>query len=428
MKILVTSEHRFHRSADGRVWTETQCPYSFWARYLDVFDNVAVLARVRPCDAPNSDWREASGSGVAFMDVPYYVGPREYLRKRRTIREVVSQCVGRAEAVLLRVPSQLASLALAPLRAAGRPYAVEVVGDSYAVFSSGSSHDPLRALWRWHFTRMQRRLCANACGAAYVTERALQVRYPCRYLEVGISDVELKGPIPTTHGTHVTHYSSVDLADSDFISSPRQFSRAPVVPQLIVVGSLAQPYKGVDVLLRAIAECKRRGVNAAVTVVGDGRYRRELEHLAETLRVADQVSFAGNLPAGTPVRRMLDAADMFVLPSRTEGLPRALIEAMARGLPCVATDVGGIPELLVAEDLVPAGDAMSLAAKLMLVQGNPQRMAAMSARNLEKAREFHYDALTLKRRDFYRHLQLQTQAAVERRVVARESAAIGISS
>jgi glycosyltransferase involved in cell wall biosynthesis len=144
--------------------------------------------------------------------------------------------------------------------------------------------------------------------------------------------------------------------------------------------------------------------------------------------VSDQVSFAGNLPAGAPVRRMLDAADMFVLPSRTEGLPRALIEAMARGLPCVATDVGGIPELLVSEDLVPAGDAMSLAAKLMSVLGNPQRRAAMSARNLEKAREFHYDALSLKRRDFYTHLQLQTQAAVARRVVARESAAMGISS
>ena len=431
MNVLVTTEHRFHRSSDGRVWTETQCPYSFWTRYLDVFDEVAVLARVRSCASPASGWIEASGRGVNFMDVPYYVGPREYLRRRRAIRHLVTETIAGAQAVLLRVPSQLAGVALTPLRAARRPYAVEVIGDPYAVFSSGSSRDPLRALWRWHFTRVQRKLCATACGAAYVTERALQLRYPCRSLEVGVSDVDLKGPqTQLNRGGHVTHYSSIDLDDSDFVAGPREFSRSlsSSVPRLIVVGSLAQPYKGVDVLLRAIAECRDRGRIMTATVVGDGRYRPELERLAERLRVADNVQFTGSLPAGEAVKRLLDVADVFVLPSRAEGLPRALIEAMARGLPCLASNVGGIPELLPADNLVTPDDAIGLADKLMALLGNAQRMAALGARNLEKAREFHDDVLRLKRREFYRHLQHQTQAVLRPRTGSGERPVMQVSS
>ncbi|GAB3976194.1 glycosyltransferase family 4 protein [Plantactinospora veratri] len=80
--------------------------------------------------------------------------------------------------------------------------------------------------------------------------------------------------------------------------------------------------------------------------LGDGRYRPRLERLATDLGVRRQVHFTGTISAATEVRRQLDAADLFVMPSRTEGLPKALIEAMARGLPAVATSVGGIPELL----------------------------------------------------------------------------------
>src|SRR5262245_47688281 len=128
MKVLVTSEHRFCRSADGRVWTETQCPYSFWRRYLDVFDQVEVLARVRQVvDAPAAGWREASGPHVSFIDVPYYVGPIEYLKVRTAVRRAIGAAVRQSEATLLRIPSQIGGLVAAMLSRLGRPFSVEVV-------------------------------------------------------------------------------------------------------------------------------------------------------------------------------------------------------------------------------------------------------------------------------------------------------------
>src|SRR5690606_12476224 len=112
-------------------------------------------------------------------------------------------------------------------------------------------------------------------------------------------------------------------------------------------------------------------------VVGDGRYREILENLARQLGVWDNVAFVGRLPAAE-VRRELDNADLFVLASRTEGLPRAMIEAMARGLPCLGTRVGGIPELLPDDCLVPPDSPDELAGRIACIVENPEHMMDLS--------------------------------------------------
>ena len=82
---------------------------------------------------------------------------------------------------------------------------------------------------------------------------------------------------------------------------------------------------------------------------------------------------------------------------------------MARGLPCISSTVGGIPELLDAEDLVPPGDALALARKIREVITEPGRMDRMSSRNLEKCQQFREDALKQRRLVFYRYLKNQTE-------------------
>ena len=128
------------------------------------------------------------------------------------------------------------------------------------------------------------------------------------------------------------------------------------------------------------------------------------------LGVATRVQFPGHVASGDAVRAELDRADLFVLPSRQEGLPRAMIEAMARGLPCIGSTVGGIPELLATEDMVPPNDASAVARKIREVVGDPPRMVRMSARNLAKAREYSLDVLTHRRERFYEHVRAQTEA------------------
>jgi glycosyltransferase involved in cell wall biosynthesis len=389
MNVVVTLEDRFDRTPDGRVWTQTTFPYSFWSRYLQVFDSVRVVARVR--DVPNvpSDSKEANGEGVSFAAIPYYIGPWQYLLKAWLVWRSARNAVNANDAVILRVSSPITSPIQSMLRQTGRPYAVEVIADPYDLFAPGSVKHPLRPFFRWSSPRQLRRDCVEAAAAAYVTKEALQQRYPCPNFSVGVSDV--------------------DLREQALVSSSR-LPRQGGTFNLIFVGTMDQLYKAPDVLIDAVAAGVQEGIDLKLTLIGDGKHRSELEARAKSFSLGDRVSFVGQLSGGDAVIAQLDLADLFVLPSHQEGLPRAMVEAMARALPCIGSTVGGIPELLPPEDMIPPGDVAALAGKIRDVTTDPKRMARMSARNLEKAKEYRDEALREQRNEFYRYVREMTEA------------------
>ncbi|MHB9004527.1 MAG: glycosyltransferase [Coriobacteriia bacterium] len=140
--------------------------------------------------------------------------------------------------------------------------------------------------------------------------------------------------------------------------------------RLVTLGRLSSE-KGHDVLLHALHNVREAGLDVNLTVVGDGPERATLEALASELNLEPHVSFTGTL-LGVDVFDAFSRADAFVLPSRQEGFGVALIEAMATGLPVVATRSGG-PEGIVGPTdgvLVAPGDAASLAAGILALLEN----------------------------------------------------------
>jgi glycosyltransferase involved in cell wall biosynthesis len=224
---------------------------------------------------------------------------------------------------------------------------------------------------------------------------------------VGVSDALIPSTaIADAETVFTTHYTSLSLAPR-VLSAPRT-----VVPdgpvRLICVGALEQFYKGHDVLVRAVSECVAQGIDLRLTLVGEGRIRASIEALTGGLGIRDRCEFLGQLAEGAAVLRELDHSDIFVLASRSEGLPRAIIEAMARGLPCISTTVGGIPELLPPEDLVPPDDLPALAAKIREVVHSVARREQMSRRNVSVARHYTEEVLQARRVAFYGHIRAVT--------------------
>jgi len=396
MKVAVTLDHRFFRTEDGVVWTDGVHSYPFWKRYLAVFDGVKVVARVRNVLRPQAEWCVASGAGVRFLAMPDYQGPWQYLARSVSAHRAIREAVSSRDAVIMRVSSHIAGCLVPALMRRAQPYGLQVVNDPFDEFAPKAVDYLFRPLFREHFTRQLRRQCERASAAAYVTERALQSRYPCPHYAAAFSDVEITAEA--------------------LLDAPRTFSRLqnPAAEvRLITVASLAQMYKAPDVLLRGIAAAVEAGLNLKLCIVGDGRHRAAMEGLSVELGLSGRVNFRGQLPAGVRVREALDAADLFVLPSRTEGLPRALIEAMARSLPCIASNVGGIPELLAAEDLVAPGDVDSLTRKLMELRRSPDRLDAMAGRNLRRAGDFSEDLLALRRNAFFREVRRMTSQYIQ---------------
>ncbi len=382
MRVVVTAERRFDRTPDGHIWTAATVSYPFLQKYLEVFDHVCVMGRVRDVSDVDPTWKRADGPNVSFAAVPYFVGPGQYLLRRRRAVRAIRKAVEPGDAIILRAPGTIGTLLEPYLWRRRRPFAVEVVADPYDVFAPGSVRHPLRPLLRWWFFRVLQRQCARAGAAAYVTAGYLQQRYPpaADAYAIGCSDI--------------------DLLSAAYVTGARRAQNDRRQLRILLVGSLEQLYKSPDVLIKAVAAVARRGLDLELTIVGDGKHRRELEALAKTFGVRNRVRFTGNLAPGDPVRAELDRADLFVLPSRTEGLPRALIEAMARGLPCLGTSIGGIPELLSREELVPVGDVTGLATKIEEILTDRHRLERLSARNLEKAQEFRAEILKPRRRAF----------------------------
>lgn len=392
MRLAIVFDHRFLRARDGTVFSGKSYGHAFFARrYLRVFDAVTLLARV--ADAPDvaTAAEPTEGAGVRVVALGDWQGPRALAAAWPRIGRELRRHLGEAEAVLLMAPGMLATLAQRRLVRSRRPYGVEVVGDPWDAMGPGSMRHPLRPFWRWATTRNLRAICARAAAVSYVTRAALQRRYPCPGYSAGVSDVELQ--------------------DAAFVSAPRPAAGPGGRRTAITVGTMAQLYKAQDVLIDAVGACVQGGLDLRLRLVGEGRHRAELAARVAACRLDTHVEFAGALPAGAPVRGALDAADLFVLPSRQEGLPRAMVEAMARGLPCIGSAVGGIPELLPAEDLVPPGDAGALAAKIREVLADPARLVRMSARNLAVARRFHAELLAEQRLAFYAHLRAASAAA-----------------
>jgi glycosyltransferase involved in cell wall biosynthesis len=380
---------------------------SFWERYLEVFDTVRIVARAARVEQTPEGWLPVTGNNILFHGLPDFRGPWQCLKRYPAIQAAVRAAVPTQGAVIMRVASQVANVLEGHLEPRNYPYALEVVGDPYEVFAPGVVDHPLRSFFRWHFSRHLRRQCLRAIGVAYVTKRTLQQRYPHGLVSASVSDVDLPESA-VLGGLASTHYSSIELGPAGIAETIRK--RNPSGPyQLVTVGSLAQLYKGTDVLIEAMALCVRAGIDVTALIVGDGRFRPQLMNQAERLGIASRIRFLGQVTAGEPVRRILDTSDMFVLPSRTEGLPRAAIEAMARALPCIGSAVGGIPELLDASDLVPAGDPVALAAKIQEVLKDPSRMEAMSRRNLAASRDYIDSVLGERRRHFYEHVRDSTR-------------------
>ena len=383
MKLTILTEQRYLSTPDHAVWDQTVGTYGVWATYLNVFSQVEIVARVKSVAQKPEGCRRVDGRNVGVVPLPFYVGPLQYAARVAKLKRILRPVLLNASAVLLRVPSQLANLGASVLDASHKPYAVEVLGDPYDVFAANTINHPLRRYFRWKFSRALRRQCRRALGAAYVTQAYLQNRYP---------------PGPRTLSAS---FSDIELPETALRESPREFESISRPLKVVTVGSLAQLYKAPDVLIASVGYCRQRGLPLNLTIVGDGRYRPFLQEKTKALNLDGMVRFLGQLPSGRPVFEQLDNADLFILPSRTEGLPRALIEAMARALPCIGTEVGGIPELLEREDIVAAGDHEALGSKIIEVASSNIRLARMSERNLKKAAQYTSEAIWKRRQQFY---------------------------
>jgi glycosyltransferase involved in cell wall biosynthesis len=185
--------------------------------------------------------------------------------------------------------------------------------------------------------------------------------------------------------------SGIDLTRFDSVETDPQWrQRLGLAPGELLLGSVAAlaPHKDQDTLLRAFAEFRARGGRGKLLILGEGELRERLERTRQRLGLEDEVAMPGFVD---PVLPVMKSFDIFVLSSCLEGLGTAILDAMALGLPVVATRTGGIVDAVAEERsglLVPPRDASALASALLRLQSDAETRRRMGEDALDRVQDF----------------------------------------
>ena len=357
---------------------------SMWAEYLEVFDKVFVIARVKKqtsFDPITKGYKITKNPNIIFIPLADYQGLYEGIKYLPATVSSVVKSVKQSQSNLLRLPGLISNIAGVSAIWMNKNIAVQLVGDPYDVFSSGvgGKYAPVLKIV---FTNLTKYICKNAAVASYVTQYTLQEKYPPNRNAVNIS------------------YSDVNLEPSVF--EEKNIRKDNIIEKEVInflmVGSLEQRYKGFDIALRAISQLKTNK-KFTINIVGEGIYLEELKELVRELNLSEVVNFCGKV-SHEEVLRLMVLCDIFLMPSRTEGLPRALIEAMAMGAPAIGSNVGGIPELLDRE-FIFTNENYSELSKMILKLINSSEINQISKSNMNKVLNYRKDRLTQKKQKFY---------------------------
>ena len=391
MNLYFFTESRFD-SVNGEIWTSQGFSMALWQRYLGKFNHVYVAARLQNVSEHSSDnLFKLEDKRVSVIGLPYYIGLVPYLKAKGSIKKIINSFIHPGDAYICRVPGNIGTIAAECLKKKGIPYGLEVVGDPWESLSPQAFESPFARILQVVAKRQLQKITHNASAALYVTNHILQGKYPVK------------------EGVFTTGASNVILRDDCYSAEPHKVEdrEKNVQVRMLAVGTLAQLYKAPDVILKALAIVKSKGYNPFLTWFGDGRYRQPMIKMAEELGLKDNVNFVGAVKQDV-IRKEFEQTDLFVHASRAEGLPRAVIEAMAYGLPCIGSSVAGIPELLSPEAIVKPNDVDRLAEKMLRFVENKQFAQSEANKNWDESKKYHNDILTERRLSFYDELIKQS--------------------
>jgi len=389
MELIFATECRFEKCLDGKIYSpDGTVRAQSWSRYLSSFDKIIILGRVLHSQKAcyHHDFL-AESDKVSFIELPNYVGPAKYLGKKKEIENIIKIEAIPNRAYICRVPGEIGRLLATQLHKRGIPYAVEVVGDPWDVFAPGVVKHPLRPFIRVFSYQSLKKVVYRASASLYVTKKKLQKRYPY------------------AKNTFSTYASDVLLPEQDNSIISKVFNKTKDSEiKIISIGSLAQMYKAPDIVLKSLKILKDRGWNCQLNWIGEGKYKDAMIKFGKELGLSENVSFVGSVSSGDGVRNLLLDSDLFLLVSHTEGLPRAIIEAMSVGLPCIGSRVGGIPELLEEIALVEPDNARQLANKIEQFISDKNLMNSEALRNLLESANYFDCVLQNRRKAFYEEI------------------------
>lgn len=346
-------------------------------RYNFFSNHVTFMYRGRNSDIIKS--KDVIDKNVNIIIIPTFNNIKKlhnYFKAKNLIKKYVREF----DCLIIRLPSSLGSVALRYAKKFKIPYIVEVVACPWDVLWNFSIIGKLYAPFA--YLKMKRNVYKSEY-VIYVSEKFLQNRYPTIGNNTNISNVYLPFDEEFIISKKIDRYKSINKNNKIIFCT---------------LAALDVPYKGQSYVLKAIAKLKSMGYNIEYQLAGSGDKSIINEQIKE-LDLEANVIVEGFINSNK-VNQLLEKVDIYIQPSKTEGLPRAIIEAMHRGCVCLGSNVGGIPELLEERFLFDAGNVNQLV-KLLQNTIDRQDLSQIAFDNYLKSKNFEIEVLSTKRIEFY---------------------------
>jgi len=355
-----------------------------YARYLQISNSLKLLMRTEPVNIEDtSKLNEVSLTNTEIVSCPSIMTLKDLLKNKQKVKKIISNEIDTVDFLVLKAPGFYANIAAKLAQKKQKPYIVEVGGCAWDALWNHGLKGKLIAPIHYYKTKQ---LVSEATHVLYVTKEFLQKRYPTRGKSVNCSNVEL---LSFDEQTLINRISKIKNYSDD---------------QVLVIGTVGPvdvKYKGQQFIIKALAHLKNQGIkNFEYQLVGGGD-NSYLFSLANKLKVNRQVRFIGTMPH-EKLMNWFEEIDIYAQPSLTEGLPRALIEAMSKGLPSVGTRVGGIPELLDKNLTFRKGKTIINEIEKLFTSFNKKNMLQQAKRNFNESKKYDSNIIRKRREDFYR--------------------------
>ncbi|MBO4432977.1 MAG: glycosyltransferase family 4 protein, partial [Clostridia bacterium] len=356
MKLLVAVDSSMYKTPDGKYWCHTIYEYSFFERYLQVFDEIVVASRVKETNYNEVEGLlRCDGPRMTVADLPDMHGISGYFKNIFSFVKSAKVAANNSDCAIIRLPSVSAFMVLHFFKKTRKKYALEVVVDPETAYEENKASKIL-------FTKLLKKYCRKADGVSYVTSEFLQKKYPS-YTRIHGDD-----------GHHFESFYSTIRLNEEYFGLPKDYTGKKTFTIIHTANNMNNHIKGHEVLLDSVSKVINSGYDVCLRFVGDGLLKGKFIEKSKSLGIYEKVTFVGRLSESNAVREELISSDLFVFPTKAEGLPRSVIEAMAVGLPCISTPVAGIPELLETEDMKDPLDVNGFASRIIEFISNPDLM------------------------------------------------------
>lgn len=351
------------------------------SRYQEVFNEFTLVTRENSKRSIKGLTYIGSLNDISFVSTPNLASLN--LLNHYKAYKLLIKAVEENDFIIVRLPSLIGYLALHIAKKRNKSYAVEMVGCPWDVFRYYGSLKGL--IFAGPLYLISRHFLKNSQNTLYVTSKFLQRRYP-------------------SNGSNQINCSNVEIKIEDGVLDKRLShieNNSNEITKIGLIGALDSKYKGFDTAIMAIKEISNQDNNQIVLEIVGGGNKNKIIELAKKIGVEKNVKIIGVLPHPDGIFNWLDKLNIFIHPSRVEGLPRVVIEAMSRACPCIGSDAGGIPELLDPKFIHKKNDHKTLA-DLIHIMLDKQLQKEQAIRNFNEAKNYDKDLLDEKRLVFYR--------------------------